>query len=116
VGIYGVMTYVVAQRTREMGVRLALGAQPIDVLRLVVGRALLLAVIGVAIGTAAALAVTRYMTTLLFATEPGDPLILAAVAAVLILAALAASYIPGRAATRVDPLVLRAEFIWRSGE
>jgi putative ABC transport system permease protein len=110
VGIYGVMAYVVAQRTREMGVRMALGARPRDVLKLVVGRAFVLAVIGVTIGTAVARAVTRYMTTLLFATEPGDPLILATVGVVLVLAALAASYIPGRTATRVDPLVaLRAE-------
>ncbi|HSL22075.1 MAG TPA: ABC transporter permease [Vicinamibacterales bacterium] len=110
VGIYGVMSYLVAQRTREIGVRMALGARGADVLRMVLGRALGLAVIGVALGIVAAWAVTRSMTPLLYQTEPGDPFILAAVAGVLIVAALVASYLPGRLATRVDPLVaLRAE-------
>jgi putative ABC transport system permease protein len=110
VGIYGVMSYIVAQRTREIGVRMALGARRGQILRLVVGRALLLATIGVVLGTAGAWIATRYMESLLFRTEAGDPAILAAVAAVLIAAAAVASYVPGRSATRVDPLVaLRAE-------
>jgi ABC-type antimicrobial peptide transport system permease subunit len=110
VGIYGVMSYVVAQRTREMGVRMALGARPRDVLRLVMGRAMVLAVTGAAIGAAAAFAATRYMTALLFRTEPGDPVVFVVVVAVLLAAAAIASYLPGRSATRVDPLIaLRAE-------
>jgi putative ABC transport system permease protein len=110
VGIYGVMSYIVAQRTREIGVRMALGARRGQILRLVVGRALLLAVIGVALGTVSAWLATRYMESLLFQTDAGDPVTLAAVAALLIGAAAAASYVPGRSATRVDPLVaLRAE-------
>jgi putative ABC transport system permease protein len=110
VGIYGVMAYGVAQRTREIGVRLALGASPRDVLVLVMRRAMLLAAIGVAIGSTAAYLLTRYMTSLLFETAPGDPFTLAIVAGVLLLAAALAGYVPGRSATRVDPLIaLRAE-------
>lgn len=110
VGIYGVMSYIVVQRTREIGVRMALGARRGDVLRLVLGRALVLSVIGVSLGGGAAVALTRYMTALLYRTEPGDPLTLVVVAVVLVGATLLASYIPGRHATRVDPLVaLRAE-------
>jgi ABC-type antimicrobial peptide transport system permease subunit len=110
IGIYGVMAYAVAQRTREIGVRLALGARPRDILRLVLGRALALAGVGVAIGAVAALALTRFMTMLLFDTEPTDPAVFAAVAAGLVLVAIAASLLPGRSAARVDPLVaLRAE-------
>lgn len=110
VGVYGVMSYIVAQRTREIGVRMALGARRGDVLRLVLGRALLLSVIGVALGCAAAWATTHYMAALLYRTEPGDPLILGSVAVVLVVSTLLASYVPGRAAMRVDPLIaLRAE-------
>ena len=110
VGIYGVMSYIVAQRVREIGVRVALGASRADVLRLVLGRALLLSSIGVTIGIAGAWIASRSMTSLLYQTEPGDPVVLAAVATVLIGATLLASYVPGRNATRVDPLVaLRAE-------
>jgi putative ABC transport system permease protein len=110
IGIYGVMAYAVAQRTREIGVRMALGARSRDILRLVLGRALALAGVGVAIGAVAALALTRFMTMLLFDTEPTDPAVFAAVAAGLVLVAIAASLLPGRSAARVDPLVaLRAE-------
>jgi putative ABC transport system permease protein len=110
VGIYGVMSYLVAQRTREIGVRMALGARPQDVLRMVLGRASVLAAIGVALGAVAAWLLTRYMTALLYQTEPGDPIVLAAVSVVLACCTLLASYIPGRAATRVDPLIaLRSE-------
>jgi putative ABC transport system permease protein len=110
VGIYGVMSYLVAQRTREIGLRMALGAREQDVLRMVLGRALALAASGVALGAIAAWLLTRYMTALLYQTEPGDPMILGVVSLVLACCTLLASYIPGRAAMRVDPLIaLRAE-------
>ena len=110
VGIYGVIAYAVSQRTQEIGIRMALGAQRGDVLRLVVGEAMLLTSAGVAVGVAAGLALTRLMTDLLFGVRPGDPVTFAAVAASLGLVALVASYIPGRRATRVDPAIaLRGE-------
>ena len=109
-GIYGVMSYAVNQRTREIGIRLALGAQPGDVLGPVVGRGLILTVIGIAIGLVAALASTRVLTTLLYEVKPSDPATYAVIAVVLGAVALLASYIPARRATRVDPLTaLRAE-------
>jgi putative ABC transport system permease protein len=104
------MSYAVAQRTQEIGIRMALGAQRRDVLRMVVGQALLLALAGIALGSAGALLVTRLMAGLLFEVRPQDPMTLVAVAAVLGIVAVAASYVPGRRATRVDPVVaLRAE-------
>ena len=110
VGIYGVMSYIVAQRTREIGVRMALGASRADVLRMVLGRALLLSGAGLAIGAGVAWFATRYMEALLFQTRAADPAVFVAVACVLVASALVASYLPGRWATRVDPLVaLRAE-------
>jgi putative ABC transport system permease protein len=110
IGIYGVMAYAVAQRTREIGVRMALGATPSTVFRLVVGDGLKLTGLGVALGVAASLIVARWLTTLLFNVRPGDPWTLAATAAVLLLVAAAACFIPARRATRVDPMVaLRAE-------
>jgi len=109
-GIYGVMSYAVNQRTREIGIRLALGARPGDVLGPVVGRGLILTVIGIAIGVGAALASTRVLTTLLYEVKPSDPSTYAVIAVVLGAVALLASYIPARRATRVDPLTaLRAE-------
>jgi putative ABC transport system permease protein len=100
----------VAQRTREIGVRMALGARPGDIMRLVLGRALGLTAVGAAIGAAGAIGLTRFMTTLLFDTEPTEPAVFAAVVGGLVLVALAASLLPGRTASRVDPLVaLRAE-------
>jgi putative ABC transport system permease protein len=110
VGIYGVMAYAVAQRTREIGVRMALGARPGDILRLVLGRAVTLTAAGVGLGVAAAAALTRFMTRLLFDTEPTDPLVFGLITVALAAVALAASAIPGCGATRVDPLIaLRAE-------
>jgi putative ABC transport system permease protein len=110
IGIYGVMAYAVAQRTREIGVRMALGATPSTVFRLVVGDGLKLTGLGVALGVAASLIVARWLTTLLFNVRPGDPWTLAATAAVLLLVAAAACFVPARRATRVDPMVaLRAE-------
>ena len=104
-GIYGVMAYFVTQRTREIGVRIALGAQWRDVLKLVLKSGMLLVVLGLIIGLAGALALTRLMTTLLFEVSPTDPLTFAAVAFCIILATLLACYIPARRATKVDPLV-----------
>ena len=110
VGIYGVISYTVTQRTQEIGIRMALGAQRTEVLRMIVGQALLLAVIGIAAGGAAALLLTRLMTGLLFGVKPGDPLTFLTVASLLAAVAAVASYVPGRRATRVDPAVaLRAE-------
>ena len=110
VGIYGVISYSVTQRTQEIGIRMALGAQRRDVLRMVVGNALLLAVVGIALGSAAAFVLTRLMTKLLFSVAPEDPVTFGAVAVLLVGVAALASYVPGRRATRVDPVVaLRAE-------
>jgi predicted permease len=109
-GIYGVLAYLVNQRTREIGVRLALGAKPSDVLWMVVGRGLWLAGFGVAIGLVAALALTRLMQGVLYGVTPTDPLTFVGVAAALLAVAAFASWLPARRATRVDPLVaLRAE-------
>ncbi|HZF10684.1 MAG TPA: ABC transporter permease [Thermoanaerobaculia bacterium] len=110
VGIYGVTAYSVTQRTREMGLRMALGAQPSGVLRLVVGEAGALVGLGVLVGLAAAFALTRVMASLLYGVGTTDPGTFAAVAVGLTGVALAAAYVPGRKATRVDPLTaLRAE-------
>jgi putative ABC transport system permease protein len=109
-GIYGVIAYTVTQRTPEIGIRMALGAQRSRVLAMVVGEAMMLTAAGIAAGLAASLLLTRLMKDLLFEVPPGDPATLGAVTATLILVALAASYLPGRRATRVDPVVaLRAE-------
>ena len=105
VGIYGVMAYSVAQRTHEMGIRLALGAQPRDVVKLIVGSGLALALAGVVLGLAGALAFTRLLASLLFATEPTDPTTFAGMVAVLLAVALLACWIPARRAMRVDPMV-----------
>jgi predicted permease len=105
VGIYGVISYLVGQRTHEIGVRVSLGAQPNDVLRLVLGHGARMALLGVAIGVAVALALTRLMSRLLFGVSPSDPLTFAGVAILLTLVALVACYIPARRAMRVDPLV-----------
>ena len=104
-GIYGVMAYFVTQRTREIGIRMALGAQWRDVLKLVLRSGMSLVLIGLVIGLAGALALTRLMSTLLFEVSPTDPITFAAVALCVILAALLACYIPARRATKVDPLV-----------
>jgi len=105
VGIYGVLAYAVTERTREIGIRMALGAESGHVLGLVLRRTLLLALAGVGIGTVAALAATRVLERFLFEVKPGDPLTLLAVIGVLIAAALAAAWLPARRAARVDPVV-----------
>ena len=104
-GIFGVLSYLVTQRTREIGLRMALGAQPEDVLRVVVGHGLRLVLLGLCIGVAAALVVTRWMSSVLFDVKPTDPLTFAAVGVLLTAVAFLASYIPARRAMRVDPMV-----------
>jgi putative ABC transport system permease protein len=105
VGIYGVISYSVAQRTREVGIRMALGARTIDVLNLVVREGLKLVLIGVGAGLAGALLLTRLMTTLLFGVTATDAVTYVTVALTLIFVALIACGIPARRATKVDPLV-----------
>ena len=105
VGIYGVVAYSVTRRTQEIGIRAALGAQRIDVLRLIVGEGARLAAIGISIGLVLSLALTRLISSLLFGVSAADPLTFAVVAAILCAVAVFASYIPGRRAMRVDPMV-----------
>jgi putative ABC transport system permease protein len=105
VGIYGLMAYAVSQRTHEIGIRIALGAQSRAVLRMVMGEGAKLAFVGIAIGIAGALALTRVMTSLLFEVKPTDPATFAGLAILLVMVALTACYIPARRAMRVDPMV-----------
>jgi putative ABC transport system permease protein len=105
VGIYGVLAFSVAQRTHEIGVRMALGAQPGDLLRLVIAEGMSLALVGIAIGVAGALGVTRFIRSFLFQVSATDPITFAAVALLLLAVAFLACYIPARRAMRVDPMV-----------
>jgi putative ABC transport system permease protein len=105
VGVYGVMAYAVTLRTRDIGIRIALGARPRDIFKHVLGQALLLALIGLAIGLLLGVASTRVMSSLLYGVSPTDPLTLSATSFLLLAVALLASYIPARRATKVDPMV-----------
>jgi predicted permease len=105
VGLYGLLSYEVSRRTREIGIRVALGAQAGSVLKLVLRQGIVLVVVGAAVGIGVALGVTRYLSSMLYDVHANDPLTIIAVAVLLTLVALAACYIPARRATRVDPLV-----------
>jgi putative ABC transport system permease protein len=105
VGLYGVVSYSVARRTHEIGVRLALGAERTDVVRLVVGQGIRLTLIGVTLGILAAMGLTQFLATLLYGVKPTDLVTLTAVALLLAIVALLASYIPARRAMKVDPMV-----------
>jgi putative ABC transport system permease protein len=115
IGLYGVMAYAVAQRTREIGIRMALGARPRSVMAMVMGRGSRLTLVGVALGAPAAFALARLMSKLLFGVGAGDPLTFVAVAGLLSAVAMVACYIPARRAMAVDPhrcpaLRMRADF------
>jgi ABC-type antimicrobial peptide transport system permease subunit len=110
IGVYGVLAYLVTLRRHEFGVRLALGAQPGSLLRLVLGQGLRLAAIGIAIGLAGAVMLTRILETLLFGVSTRDPMTFLGVAILLVMAVLIACYAPARRAARIDPITaLRAE-------
>ena len=110
IGLYGVLAYAVAQRRQEIGVRVALGAQTRDVLRLIIGQGMSLALLGVTLGLGGAFGLTRLMQTMLYGVSPTDLLTFAIIAVVLLLAALLACWIPALRATKIDPLIaLRCE-------
>jgi predicted permease len=109
IGLYGLLSYEVARRTRELGIRMALGAQRRDLMRLVVRRGILLTIAGAAIGIGASLAVTRLMVSVLYSVRPNDPATIAGVSFLLVLVALAACLIPARRAMRIDPMVALRE-------
>ncbi|HKZ03657.1 MAG TPA: FtsX-like permease family protein, partial [Pyrinomonadaceae bacterium] len=104
-GLYGVISYLVGQRTHELGIRIALGAQRTNVLRLVLGQGMKMALGGVALGLVAALGLTRLMAKMLYGVSTTDPVTFAVISLLLITVALLACFIPARRATRVDPLI-----------
>ena len=105
IGLFGVMSYTVSQRTREIGIRMALGAQKADVLKLVVTQGMSLVVVGLVVGAIASIALTRLMSGLLYGVSERDPLVFTGVAALLGGVALCANYIPARRAAKVDPMM-----------
>jgi len=105
IGLYGLLSYEVARRRCEIGIRMALGARPSDVLRFIVGQGIALSAAGAILGISGALGVTRYLRSLLYGVRPFDPLTFLSVALLLGFVALAACYIPARRASRVDPMV-----------
>jgi putative ABC transport system permease protein len=105
VGLYGVISYSVSQRTHEIGIRVALGAARQDILKVVIGQGFVWILFGVIVGLAGAFALTRFLTSMLFDVRPTEPVIFAAVAALLTVVAAAACYVPARRAMRVDPIV-----------
>ncbi len=110
VGLFGVISYSVAQRTRELGIRMALGGKPSDMLRLVIGQGVRLALLGIGVGLVAAIALTRFLSSLLFGVSSTDPLSFIAVVAMLLIVVVLACYLPARRGSRVDPMVaLRCE-------
>jgi predicted permease len=110
IGLYGLLSYEVAGRTQEIGIRIALGARRENLLRLVVSRGMLLVGVGIAMGTAAAIGLTRYLESLLYGVAPTDPATFLGVAFLLVVLAFLACYVPARRATRVDPMIaLRQE-------
>ena len=104
-GLYGLLSYEVAWRTRELGIRMALGAQSRDILRLVIKQVVVIVAIGLAAGVAAALGLTRFMSEMLYNVRPNDPATIAAVAALLAVVALLACYLPARRAIHTDPII-----------
>ncbi len=105
VGIYGVMSYSVTQRTHEIGIRMAIGARPVDVFKMILGNGMKLALIGVAVGLVGAFALTRLMATMLFGVEPTDAMTFGGISVLLITVTLLACYLPGRRATKVEPTI-----------
>jgi len=105
VGIYGVMSYSVTQRTQEIGIRMAIGARPLDVFKMIMGNGMKLALIGVALGLVGAFILTRFMSTMLFGVAPTDAMTFGSISVLLILVALLACYLPGRRATKVEPTI-----------
>jgi len=108
-GVYGLLAYDVARRTREIGIRMAIGAQRGDVVGMVLRQGMLVTIVGVVIGAGGSFAAKRLLDTILYRVKPGDPITLASVTALLVVVALAACYLPARRATRVDPLVALRE-------